>query len=163
MGKTVFSGLVIGIGLLAACAPPQSAETTASTETASTNKASDGRVILQSRDAPGLAGKWKGEYTGQNGFRGQTSLTLTTASADSVEGFFEYTWGIGNYDRHPDTGTNSGVIKNGVLNFGSWDLRLERDGEKLTFRTEQTLGGFPTRLRWRKTTPPLPSETVGSS
>ena len=82
---------------LAACAPPQSAETTASAKANKVSSARDGRVLLQSRDAPGLAGKWSGEYTGQNGFRGQTTLTLTAASADSVDGVFEYRWGSGNY------------------------------------------------------------------
>lgn len=105
---------------------------------------------------------WSGEYTGQNGFRGSTTLTLKAASADTVDGYFEYRWGSGNYDRAPNSGTTTGTIaKDGTLTFfrGDWELRLERDGEKLVFQAEQKLGGFPVRLRWKKTTPPLPSET----
>lgn len=163
MRQIFVTSVFVLTGALAACAPPQTAETTASTETASTANASNGKVLLQSRDAQGLAGKWPGEYVGQNGFRGQTTLTLTAASADSVNGVFEYRWGSGNYHRHPSKGSITGVIKDGVLKFGSWDLRLERDGEKLTFRTEQKVGGSLSKLRWNKATPSLKSETVGES
>lgn len=152
---------LVAAGALTACAPPQSAETTAAAEPAAVCTKRDGKVLLQSRDAPGLAGTWTGEYTGQNGFRGSTTMTLTAASADSVNGFFEYRWGSGNYDRAPNSGTTVGTIaKDGSLTFfgGDWQLRLEREGEKLVFRAEEKLGGFPVRLRWKKTSTPLKSE-----
>ncbi len=162
MNKIVVAGIIAWAFAVSGCAPPQSAQTAAATEQ-STSIAQDGKVTLQSRDAPGLAGTWDGDYVGDNGFRGDTTLTLTAASADSVNGHFEYRWGSGNYDRHPDKGTITGTIKNGVLNFGSWALRLECDGEELILRTEQKLGGFPASLRWRKMTPPLRSEQAEAS
>ena len=146
--------------LIGGCAPAPSAEIKAATASLPA-----GVISLKSGDASGLVGKWTGGYVMQDGFRGRSHLTLTQTSATTVDGVFEYFWGNGNYHRSPeDGGGHEGVIKaDGELHFDTWNMKLERDGARLTLTATEDAFGGRASFTWRKDGSPLPSEVAAGS
>lgn len=157
---------------LAACAQPQAAkpvaaetpaESATTTAVASTDAPAttpaDGAIKLTESDLDALLGKWSGEYKGQRGFRGQTTLTLTPKSIGTLGSVIEFYWGGGNYYRSPKQGVTAAMIRrDGVLFIDGWVLNTEREGATLYLKASETVSGYPTELIWKRTVPALPSE-----
>lgn len=153
---------------VAAEAPAESTTTTAATPTdtavdTSAATPADGAIKLTESDLDALLGKWSGEYKGQRGFRGQTTLTLTPKSIGTLGSVIEFYWGGGNYYRSPKQGVTAAMIRrDGVLFIDGWALSAERKGTTLYLKASETVSGYPTELTWKRTIPALPSETSGS-
>lgn len=128
------------------------------------NALADGAIALQSGDGPALAGVWNGNYRLQNGWTGRTRLDLSPAGPDSVDGVFEYMWRGGGYERVPDSGTTRGRIRpDGTLAFGSFVLRLEKDGSEYRFVAEDRIAGQPAKIDWRRSDVRLADRSTASA
>lgn len=151
------AAFIVAAGALAAC---QTGGTGANVAGAGS---SPQVVALLPGDPPALVGTWKGGYTLQSGWRGQTQLTLSDADETSVRGVFEYRWGGGGYSRFPDSGEVVGKIgSDGALYFGGWELTLRRKGGELEFTAKEQVAGQPADLDWSKEAGPLPREQPSS-
>lgn len=116
-------------------------------------------LALQAGDAPKLAGLWKGDFLMDNGWTGETHLTIGEAGPGKVTGVFEYFWDGGNQSRFPTKGALDGKISpDGTLTFGDWTLRPSRSGDRIVFKARERAWNRMGNLKWGKAVAPLPSE-----
>lgn len=120
-------------------------------------------VHLKCGDATVLGGVWSGRYIFKGGSSAwlHTRLHITPTGPDSVEGVFEYIYGIRRgYERVPKNGGLEGrILADGQLYFGSWALSLEVDGSEHTFRASEKIAGQLADLHWSRSDIRLPKQS----
>lgn len=118
--------------------------------------ADDGTIVLRPADTKALLGTWEGTFTLDDGFAGETTLTIVESAPGSVRAYFEFRWNPGGYERYPvGENTLSGAITSrGALSVGGWELWLSEEGADYRFTAYGNVGGKPGTLQWSRPAQP---------